>query len=209
MAVFNEILVGRFNRGLQKLFGVKGIVPVRALAPEIMPVHVIFQGVETRFLDGWSRFANSFRIPQNAAQTAGFRIRNPQNSNTIAILESIMLGATFTEFVREDQLPGTLGDLTTNPSVTFDTRLSNSPVCICSQSNVSPPTSLLVALIGVQPFTLYQLINDENQEQTLLPGFALQWSNQTVNQDLDVSLIWRERFLEESERGNLPQASII
>ncbi len=216
MAVLNEILVGRFNRGLQKLYGVKGIVPVKALAPEIMPVHSVFSGQETRFLDGWTRFSNSIHLAQQAAATVGLRMRNPTSSNIVAIVESIVIGSAFAMTWREDQLPATLGDLTTgNPSVSLDTRQNSTPVqqlspmCVLTSSIASPATSLQLFFASVNALTFNQVIFTSNQEQVLLPGFSLQWSTTVVNQDLNVNIQWRERFLEEPERLDLPKASIV
>jgi hypothetical protein len=209
MAVLNEILVGRFNRSLQKLYGVKGIVPVKALAPEVMPVHVIFQGMETRFLDGWGRFGNTFTIPAGATTTGAYRILNPAFSNTIALIESILLSAPAPLSFREDQGPASLGDLSAgNPSITLDTRLNASALCHVSQSSLSPPTSQIYQSGIIAGNTLAQLVQNVNQERTLLPGFFLQWSNININQAFFVSLIWRERFLEEPERLDLPKASV-
>src|SRR5229473_5047766 len=89
MAVYNEILAGRFNRALQKLFGIKGPPAVPQLGGEIVPSVSMFYGVENRYLEAWERFG--FQIVQAAVvgQAGSFRLRNPVNSGTIAVLEKI------------------------------------------------------------------------------------------------------------------------
>src|SRR5260370_12541687 len=91
MAQLNEILVGRVSRGLQKLFGIKGSSPVSTMAPEVMPIHPLFNGVENRYLDGWNRFGADFNQPAVAASQGGIRLRNPATSNVIAIFEKIAM----------------------------------------------------------------------------------------------------------------------
>src|SRR5713101_1139552 len=89
MARLNEILVGRFNRLFQKVYGIKGPPPVATLAPEIMPVHPIANGVETRWLEMWQRWGFSVTITGAAANNATVQIRNPAASNIIAVVEKL------------------------------------------------------------------------------------------------------------------------
>jgi len=88
MAVYNEILAGRFNRALQKLFGIKGPPAVPQLGGEIVPSVSMFYGVENRYLEAWERFG--FQIVQAAVvgQAGSFRLRNPVNSGTIAAVQT-------------------------------------------------------------------------------------------------------------------------
>src|SRR5260370_12899082 len=81
MAIFNEILEGRFNRGLQKLFAIKGGPPVRQLGGEIMPVHPLRSGVENLWLEGWNRFVAFTDLTTRVGQIVGVRMRNPIGSN--------------------------------------------------------------------------------------------------------------------------------
>src|SRR5258708_10109219 len=91
MAKFNEILVGRVNRGLQKLFGIKGGPPVPTLASEVMPVHPLFSGRENRYLEGWNTFALTRGQVAVAGITPVVRLRNPVGSNIIAIFERLLV----------------------------------------------------------------------------------------------------------------------
>jgi hypothetical protein len=46
-----------------------------------------------------------------------------------------------------------------------------------------------------------QFIQTEHHEITILPGAAVDVIGNVLNQGLTVSAIWRERFLEDSERA--------
>src|SRR6266403_5793977 len=95
MAIYNEILVGRYNRGLQKLFGIKGTPPVRQVAGEIQPSYPLASGEEDRWLQGWNTFwASTAGIVGAAGNTPVFRMTNDVGSNIIAIIEKILVGVT-------------------------------------------------------------------------------------------------------------------
>src|SRR6266478_3124367 len=90
MAKFNEILAGRYNRFLQKLFQLKGGPPSAQLASEVMPIFPFFNGRENRWLEGW----NTFALVRAENALAGFssvvRLRNPPSSNIICIFERLL-----------------------------------------------------------------------------------------------------------------------
>ena len=89
MAVYNEILVGRFNRALQKVFGMKGGPPSRQLGSEIMPVVMFPWGVEMRYLEGWAMHSWETVIAASPANTNGAQLRNPVGSGLIAVFKKI------------------------------------------------------------------------------------------------------------------------
>jgi len=90
MAIFNEILVGRYNRALQKIFGIKGSPPVRQVAGEITPAISMFYGVEHRITESWNRYAIGVAAGPVAAQVCNFRYRNPRGSGVLAVLEKVI-----------------------------------------------------------------------------------------------------------------------
>src|SRR5262249_21216739 len=94
MAIFNEILVGRFNRRLQKLTGIKGMAPAPQLSSEIMAVIPLFFGVENRALESWGRFSAFAAATGGAGQSAGFRIRIPGSTNVVVVIEKLLLEFT-------------------------------------------------------------------------------------------------------------------
>src|SRR5438477_3626029 len=91
MARYNEMLVGRFARSVQKLFGIKGEVPVASLAGEVQVGHTFFHGTENRYLEDWRTFGSRFATAAVAAQTSAIRFSNPSNSNIIAVVQSLMV----------------------------------------------------------------------------------------------------------------------
>src|SRR5258708_36356772 len=91
MAIFNEILEGRFNRGLQKLFAIKGKPPVRQVGGEIMPVHPLYSGRENLFLAGWNLYGQFGSASSVRAQVTAIPFRNPPNSNIAAVIEKLTL----------------------------------------------------------------------------------------------------------------------
>lgn len=210
MARYNEILVGRYNRFLQKLFGMKGGAPAPQLSSDVQTVLQLFSGVEHRYLEGWDRFGLLQNVPAVALNTSGVRFRNPAVSNVVAVFEKIVL----TGFIVSVTLAhGTaIADLATAGLV--NTRLdprgrAQSTVIETFQNNA-------VAVPGLtNTVNLYETINNTvagaggevsdviltiNQEIPLLPGDALQATADGVNAQINVAAIWRERLLEESER---------
>src|SRR5437899_9413190 len=89
MALYNEILVGRFARGIQKYFGAKGSPPIKQLAGDLYIVHKLFNGAENRYLEGWSRFGWVAGQAAAVGNKSAVRLRNPPTSNVIAVIERI------------------------------------------------------------------------------------------------------------------------
>lgn len=203
MAVYNEILIGRWNRFLQKLTGMKGGPPARQLSSEISVSQPIFHGPENRYLEGWERFG--FVITQNllAAQTSDIRFRNPVGSNVIAVAESINITATAaqTGFIEIGAVTTDLATLVPLTVGALDSRSRPQPTLIGSKTNNGAFFGAAVKTWGIGTTSqAIELILTENQEFTILPGMGLQIDSQTVNVTLQASMIWRERFLEDSER---------
>src|SRR5437879_911207 len=120
MAIYNEILVGRFARGIQKVFSMKGGVPTRQLSGEVMATYELEKGMslENRYPHSWLSFAYSANIAAGGVGTFGaFRLRNPTGSNVLAVLEKaemVNVAGADTPFITRG--PTGSGDLTTNDS---------------------------------------------------------------------------------------------
>lgn len=207
MAIYNEILVGRFNRFLQKLTAIKGNAPVPQLAGEVMPVIALFNGAENRYLEGWNRFGIADQQSAVAAQNSVFRLRNPTAVNVLAVIEKITLAnQNAAAAVFQVNIGATGADLGTNDSA-FTSRLD-------ARSQVAHPSLIFSRANNVTPvgFTFWNsqlptgagsivdLVLYENQEITIMPGDAIDFATGAVNLQLNASIIWRERFIEESER---------
>jgi|SRR6267143_761659 len=202
MAKFNEILAGRYNRFLQKLFQLKGGPPSAQLASEVMPTFAFFTGVENRWLEGWNRFGMSQNIAAVAANASGVRLRNPVGSNLVAVLEYLSIITTLADFPFLDHgaLATDLGTIQSLSASRFDPRGSPQPNCI--MSGFSPTTQAglsSAAQFATGANALLVVLAFEEQELTILPGEVLQVRCQVVNNGLTVNWWWRERSLEDSE----------
>src|SRR5258708_36523747 len=90
MAIFNEILSGRYNRALQKIYAIKGSAPVRQLGGEILPIHAFYAGIETRALEEWYRFGTIINAAAGVGQAVA-QLRNPLGSNRLVVFEKLFV----------------------------------------------------------------------------------------------------------------------
>jgi hypothetical protein len=203
MAIYNEILVGRYARMLQKLFGIKGTVPTKQLAGEVAPAFPLFNGVENRYLETWDRFGVSGAQSGAVGNNSGFRLRNPTGSNVIAVVEQLR----FEVDTANSPISIEIGPMTTDGATVLtprglDPRGRTLSTMLATTGNALA-TLGAAAAIGFgegQAGVHLDLIQDENQELPLLPGQGLNILTAGTNLLLRVSCLWRERFLEESER---------
>ncbi|SRR6266852_4017881 len=205
MARYNEILVGRLNRFLQKYLSMKGDAPAPQLASDWTPTINFDAGVELRYLEGWNRYMLLTQVTAVAANTSGFRIRNPVAANVFAVIEAFWMSETVTDNLVMSHGASGLDLVTVVGLPTFmrlDPRGNPTSACILSTQNTTP-TILSPGIVGawhVLANTPFNPVFTENQELPLAPGDVWQSQAGTVNVEHDVTLVWRERFLEESER---------
>jgi hypothetical protein len=203
MARYNEILVGRFARFAQKVFGTKGGVPTAQLAGDVQISIPLFSGVEHRYLESWERFGVNVNVVASVGNNSAFRFRNPLASNLVVVIEKLL----YNNAGAADQPSLFLGPQTTNftnpitPSIArLDSRERPQPGVILSTQNAGASTSNKILFSQLAAGTNFDAILFEDQELTILPGDALDITTGIVNQPLNVSLWWRERFLEDPER---------
>jgi hypothetical protein len=205
LAIYNEILVGRFNRALQKAFGMKGGPPAPQLASEIAPTVTMFYGVENRYLEGWNRFGNSNSVAAGGAgNRSAFRIRNPKGSNVIAVIEKLTVFAILADqpFVTSSiSDPGTLAAASVIVVNTgLDNRGSPTPNMDLSASvNAGAILGVGILQAALAANSTFELISFEDQELPLVPNSGYTLYANTLNQQLFYSILWRERVLEASE----------
>jgi len=199
MAIFNEILAGRFNRALQKIFAIKVSPPVRQLGGEIMPVHQVASGVEHRAMEGWDRFAASVNAPGAPGTNAGVQLRNPVGSGALVVIEKIVLSSTTSGVMHISQAVFTLNLLNVFVGFRMDSRGRPQSAAVPSSSSGTTDLAVQQQSHNLVANVDNYLIANENQEWPLLPGDTLRFVAVTVNVNMDVELIWRERTLEESE----------
>jgi len=199
MARFNEILAGRYNRFLQKLFQLKGGPPAAQLASEVMPVFPFFAGVENRFLETWDRFMAGTSVAPSAGNLSGARLRNPATSNSLAVVEKMVVlqGTTSQMSVGQQAVATDLASVM--PSTRLDARGRQNTGLVVSFQNTTAAIPTGNGLVLNPPAnTEYDVITFEDQEMTLLPGDAITVTT-VANVLLVIGLMWRERALEESE----------
>lgn len=201
MAVFNEMLSHRYGSALKKLFSMKGPTPVKQVAGELMPVLALFSGVELRFLEDWHRYGVSIQVGASVGNNGAVQVWNPSGSNLVAVIEKILFNEQVAGNVFGRMITTNIGDLiTVNNAIRLDARSQKTT----SATHFSSGTG--VAVTGTSLFNIttaalqnYDIILFEEQEITLLPGDALRMTCD-VNSTFNVTLMLRERFLEESER---------
>ncbi len=206
MAKFNEILVGRVNRGLQKLFGIKGGPPVPTLASEVMPVHPLFSGRENRYLEGWNTFALTRGQVAVAGITPVVRLRNPVGSNIIAIFERLLVlnfNTTSAPILRSGTTNTDLPTVFVVGSKRLDTRGNLDSQLITSENSGAGGALLQARMSGnMGQLTFFDFIITDVGEIPLLPGDAIEidQGGAGAGAGTTMSFLWRERFLEDSER---------
>ena len=191
MALHNEILVGRFNRWLQKLTGIKAEPPAPQLASEISPNLQFLSGVEDRAMQGWFRFGVSILLAAGT-NNASVRLRNNAGSNRLVVFEKLKAGSdAATRVALETQTLNTdlASVVAASSNMAWDKRMNQgSPVVISSDQNGNPALSLLRDEVVLTLNSLSQdfLVTDD-QEVILSPGEAIQMRCITLNTTLRVA----------------------
>jgi len=212
MAVLNEILVGRFNRFLQKWLSMKGPASMNTLSPELVAVVPVFHAAEDRYLEGWGRFGLLLQQGGGGAgQFSKANLRNPSSSNVVAVIEKIRVGfasLAANMSVTLSIAPGA-ADLSVIPGTAntrFDARGPAQSVCIPSREpSVGAQVGVLIDEVflgtGAGPGDTADFLVTDMQELPLLPGDSYRVQGNSATIGLDISFWWRERFLEDSERA--------
>ncbi len=210
MARFNEILSGRFNRALQKALSMKGGPPAAQLSSEIQPNLQFLSGTENRYLESWNMFGSAGGFGFVAGQVNGWQLKNPAASNVIGVVEKLLIAESVSEAFPNFLL------------ITMDTNkaafsaavgarcLDNRPVkgsATTLGANLQASTQVntaatggVIAALPLQANIIFPFITTDDQEIPLLPGDSLVVTTGAVSSVLYVSVQWRERFLEDSER---------
>jgi len=207
MALFNEILTGRYNRALQKLFQIKGSPPAPQLAGEIAATISMFYGAENRYIEGWNRFGiGVFSGVPTAANRAAVRIRMPANSGVVGVVEriSVIKGTTTSlpqMFYDSIATAMPTENVTNAGARSLDTRQQQ------TNSNAIVSTSVNFGVLGTEAFigactssVAFEFIWTDINEISLPPGSQITIGDDILADQLLVSFMWRERPLEESEK---------
>lgn len=213
MALFNEIQVGRYNRFVQKLLSMKGPPTMPTVSSDLMFVHPMSSGVENRYLEGWDLFAFAKTVTGSVGNAQQLELRNPDTSNTIAVITRAMFVAT-TGTTNQPRLiivrrgaTTLLDQLTIDVAGSFDRRIGRpASTCIISDNNGAAITATggTGTVVSLQSFAAANN-NIEflraGDEIPLLPGDAIYITEPTTAQSDVIGFWWRERALEDSERS--------
>ncbi len=203
MARFNEILVGRYNRFLQKFLGMKGGPPSPQLASEISPQIQLDDAdrMENRFVASVRSWANAATSPAVVAAFSAFRLSNPVNSGVIITVEKAFVSSSLaTSAVLTLLLVGPFpGPVNGTPR---DSRLAaqlEGSVGQISSSSAAANTGSTLVLVTEAANSTVDGILHEHQEITISPGYSVTWWNLVLNQAFNAGFFWRERPEEEGE----------
>jgi len=201
MAKYNEILTGRHNRFLTKLFSMKGPAPAPQLASDIQVSQPIFHGVENRCLESWDRFGVGILIAPTIGQTNTVQFRNPAQSNAIIVMEKLLVFSVVAQELDISVGQSTVDLASTASTAKLDSRTARFQSLLIASFAITSVGGLVGIIVrasmlaGVQ----YDVIIDADQEIPILPNQGLRVNETAANSQLIVSAIWRERALEESE----------
>lgn len=215
MAIYNEILSARFSRMLQKLFSMKGPQAAKQLAGEVAPTINLFSGVENRYLEGWHRYGFTQSFSPSAANFNLLRLRVPGTTfpsqtqgNVVVVIEKVFVSNNSAGSDSYGLSHGAVGvdlaNILALPISRFDPRqgATIAPAAILSQNQQNAGAGLgqNIQLFSLATNANLDVVLFEDQEIPVLPGDGIHIQNGTVNVSSQISLWWRERVLEESER---------
>lgn len=203
MALYNEILVGRYNRGLQKLLSIKGGAPAPQIASEFSASLNIVLDADTDYLFGWDTFGAFTNQAGGVGTSAQIQLHNPATSGIVMVIEKIQvcqLGATDTIRV---QLNTAVSNLGTGPFGVqrLDKRTQRKAAAVLS-SNAAAAVQANATEIGRMTLLAnasMDYILTREQQMPLLPGDGIVLFQTTNNSSFASSWMWKERPLEDSE----------
>lgn len=205
MALFNEILQGRWNAILHKLANMKDSAPAPQLASEIQPtINLENDRLEYAFLGGEKWCAAGAQI---AAGGAGFMseavLMNPVGSGCLAVLEAVIVGRSTTGIFR---IGWTDAAFVTGTGAPLDSR--NLPTAIGGSSAMSFSSRNNAAATIDVIFGAHRLLANTTlvlpyraviHSQPAAPARGIIVDAGAVNEGVDVTMIWRERPVDASE----------
>jgi hypothetical protein len=211
VALFNEILVGRFNRFSQKHFSLKGSAGTPTLSADLAVQIPLNNGVENRYLEGWDLFSRAVIATSPGVGNQLFGVlRNPKTSGVIAaVTRASWAEATATNSAANvnSQLSIAPTAITVDQGTTFNGVAWDNRGRTFSSLIVSFNPALQVGLSGntgiafgaVAAFTFVEFI-PWGAEIPLAPGETLLMGAGNNNSAANFIYWWRERVIEDSEK---------
>src|SRR5215472_3369261 len=178
MARYNEILVGRFNRGVQKLFSMKGEAPAPQLSSDIQVVHSLYTASDRLYLEGWNSFAAESPQAAVAAQFGFIQLRNPAKSGIIVhVIKAFVVPRGIADRLSLYVIsPSIAQGATVSPLARLDNRYAASPSALATVgTSASPNTNgalMWVTNVLAGSDKVVDAIVTNEQALPLLPGDA-------------------------------------
>lgn len=202
MALYNEILVGRYNRLMQKLFSMKGGPPAPQLSSDLQMVMALFHSEGERYLEGWDTFGASLASGPVVGQNDCIRLRNPAGSGVLAevfrwqVFQTAAGNQTLNFRIAAGKAD--LGGAFSSPG-RFDARSIRSSTLLMSQASGVANTGFLILQqrITADPNIVEAI--PTGLTLPLLPGDSLDFETSGLNVAVVANMWWRERPLEASE----------
>jgi len=202
----NEVVDRGINVAVSRRLGIgdTGL----SLLPEL-GINMVLPSDELLFHMGWRRYQRGVAQGAVAAQAPTVKLRNPLNSNILALVEAIVVtnngGAAAVKIEFGYQLsPAT--DFANFPDLAMirDSRQSAPANFVFSNCVVSHETNATPFVTGGMAFRIPANVpfSLPGAPWIVMPGFAVIVGQDVLNQALDVQIIWRERILNDQE--NVP-----
>lgn len=214
MALFNEILVGRYNNGLRRLLGMKGGAPSPQVNGDIQAgIELESDRVEWFYLRGETIAFGFSSQPATAAERSFCQFTNPSNSGVLAVIERMQVSTiTLMGYAVVRRWP-TMGNGSTGTTAkgVRDTRATPSagplPVCLIDGGHDTLANITAGSLVQLQNIPLLQSVNGAQNmaigefvdKMVLGPGTSILIHGGTDQRDISINFSWRERTLEPSE----------
>ena len=219
MAGLLTILNGRYARQLQRKWGLKGGNVVVDCSPEIMAVHnASSPPLEDRYLMD-DRSVLGWVGGGAGAGTAVAQLKNPSGSGCLAIIECITWNYTTVAGTGALQIrSGTtqIANVTVSGNASWrDTRVGagntpnpGNPVCLLQLDTADAPSDTIVGTLSpMTQLPIAKSVGGHVQSAdngvcglVLSPGGVWKFSASEAATNLNLTLYWRERPLEDAEK---------
>ncbi len=201
MALYNEILAGRFNERLIKLFGMKQQAPAPQVAGEVAPViDVSAIAPEDRSLGGEQLWHGMAYVGAAALQYQGVQLVNPSGSNLLGVCDRIIVGTSAQGTVNFGLFSGEAPGLVSTDKWPRDGRLQlgyyayTTAIRIVGSDNFAVP-----AVKGGAAYLAAGLSLIIDGPWVVTPGTRLWIAAGAQNVSVLASFFWRQRAMLESE----------
>lgn len=202
---------GRWQRYLQKYFGIKGEVVASEMAPEIYAVYSVNEPeLEQRFLEGWRSYFRGIQVTSAAGNVAEVILDNvsPIATPVISVVERMIVQVSSAAAdVLRLAVNGAVGGAPVQ-GVPRDTRMGvaqtgSSVMRLSTSTPVGAGDGVEIGRLPGESFNgaqdIYRVVQGPRDEFSVLPSETRVFSSTGLALTMTVMCWWRERLLESSE----------